>query len=194
MKSFLGRIAVVGGLSAAMVFGASGIAGAEPMVASYYGPGFDGAVTASGDIFDSSEHTAAHKTLPFGTELEVCYQGCTVVTVNDRGPFVQGRDLDLSQAAASDIGLVGVGEATVEVTEVGSGSSAASTESTENSESAEPVSSAPASTTGGSTYTVESGDILFGIAERFGTSVEAIIEANDIVNPNLIFPGTELSV
>jgi len=115
MKSFLGRVAVVGGLSAAMVFGASGIAAAEPMVSSWYGPGFNGAVTASGDVFHSWEYTAAHKTLPFGTKLLVSYGGeSVVVEVTDRGPYVAGRSLDLSQAAAESIGITVVGEGVVD--------------------------------------------------------------------------------
>ncbi|HEV8045854.1 MAG TPA: septal ring lytic transglycosylase RlpA family protein, partial [Rubrobacter sp.] len=61
--------------------------------------------------------TAAHKTLPFGTQLRVGYGGnSTVVTVNDRGPYVDGRDVDLSQAAAEMIGLTGPGVAPVQVT------------------------------------------------------------------------------
>ena len=94
---------------------------AEPMVASYYGNELAGNPTASGVPFDPYGYTAAHKTLPFGTQLEVCLQGCVTVTVNDRGPFVGGRDLDLSLGAAQAIGLTGAGVATVDVTVLGSG-------------------------------------------------------------------------
>ena len=59
--------------------------------------------------------TAAHKTLPFGTRLEVCYQGCTTVRINDRGPFIGARELDLSYGAAQAVGLVAPGVANVEV-------------------------------------------------------------------------------
>lgn len=89
---------------------------ADQMVASWYGPGFEGATTASGEPFDATDYTAAHKTLPFGTKLTVTLEGRSVVVrVNDRGPFVTGRDLDLSQAAAEQIGLIELGEATVSV-------------------------------------------------------------------------------
>jgi rare lipoprotein A len=89
---------------------------AQQMVASWYGPGFEGATTASGEPFDPNDYTAAHKTLPFGTKLIVTYNGKSVVVrVNDRGPHVEGRDIDLSQAAAEYIGLTAVGSAVVEV-------------------------------------------------------------------------------
>lgn len=92
------------------------MARAEQMVASWYGPGFEGATTASGETFNPNDYTAAHKTLPFGTKLIVTYNGRSVVVrINDRGPYVAGRDLDLSQAAAEYIGLTAAGEAAVEV-------------------------------------------------------------------------------
>ena len=60
--------------------------------------------------------TAAHKSLPFGTKLRVCYQGCTVVRINDRGPYIGARELDLSYGAAKAIGMVdsGVADVTIE--------------------------------------------------------------------------------
>jgi rare lipoprotein A len=71
---------------------------------------------ANGRPFDADDYTAAHKTLPFGTELAVSYGGETVrVTVTDRGPYVAGRELDISLAAAQKIGLTGKGEAPVRV-------------------------------------------------------------------------------
>lgn len=95
---------------------ASAVVKAEQMVASWYGPGFEGATTASGEPFDPSDYTAAHKTYEFGTRLIVTYEGRSVVVrVNDRGPYVAGRDLDLSQGAAEYIGLTSVGVATVNV-------------------------------------------------------------------------------
>jgi rare lipoprotein A len=95
---------------------AAGLAKAEQWVASWYGPGFEGATTASGEPFDPYDYTAAHRTLPFGTKLIVTFDGRSVVVrVNDRGPYVAGRDLDLSQAAAEHIGLTTVGLATVDV-------------------------------------------------------------------------------
>ncbi|HEX2240478.1 MAG TPA: septal ring lytic transglycosylase RlpA family protein [Actinomycetota bacterium] len=79
-------------------------------VASWYGPGFEGNSTASGDVFDPSLYTAASKELPLGSWLYVTHQGQGVVVyVNDRGPYVEGRILDLSQAAAAAIGITGLG-------------------------------------------------------------------------------------
>ena len=86
------------------------------MTASYYGYALAGLPTASGEPFDPEGHTAAHKELPLGTELLVKRGDESVrVTVNDRGPYVAGRDLDLSQGAAEKIGLIGPGEDQVEV-------------------------------------------------------------------------------
>lgn len=86
-------------------------------VASFYGNDTDHA-TASGQAFDENKLTAAHRSLPFGTKLRVSHGGRSViVTVNDRGPFVAGRVLDLSTAAARAVGLIGagVGKITAEV-------------------------------------------------------------------------------
>jgi len=95
--------------------------------ASYYGhqDGFDGNKTASGEIFNKNDLTAAHKTLPFGTILKVTNPATgksVTVRINDRGPFVPGRDLDLSYGAAKQIGLVGAGVRQVKVTLVKWGS------------------------------------------------------------------------
>ena len=86
-------------------------------MASYYG-NESGSKTASGQRFSQNALTAAHRTLPFGTKLRVSHGGrSVVVTVNDRGPFVRGRVLDLSTAAARIVGLTGagVGRVTAEV-------------------------------------------------------------------------------
>ena len=85
------------------------------MLASWYGPGFHGRTTANGERYDMYGNTAAHKTLRFGTKLRVCYQGCVDVVVNDRGPFIGSRELDLSYGAAQSIGLIDVGVAPVNV-------------------------------------------------------------------------------
>ncbi len=68
---------------------------------SWYGPGFDGKLTASGRVFNQNQYTCAHKYLPFGTKLVITnkYNKSLMVTVTDRGPFVYGRDLDLSKGA-----------------------------------------------------------------------------------------------
>jgi rare lipoprotein A len=88
------------------------------MTASFYGEEFHGRQTSSGEIFDMYEYTAAHKTLPFGTRLKVTNLAngrSVIVVVNDRGPFIPGRDLDLSYGAARKIGLVGMGVGKVKV-------------------------------------------------------------------------------
>jgi len=78
-------------------------------VASYYG-NESGSKTASGQRFNQNAMTAAHRSLPFGTRLKVTHSGrSVVVTVNDRGPFIRGRVLDLSKGAAHAIGLTGRG-------------------------------------------------------------------------------------
>lgn len=85
-------------------------------VASWYGPGFHGNRTANGERFDQHAMTAAHRTLPFGTRVRVTNLSngrSVVVRINDRGPFSPGRSLDLSQGAASAIGLLGAGVGTV---------------------------------------------------------------------------------
>lgn len=85
-------------------------------IASWYGPGFEGNHTASGDIFDSSLFTAASLDLPLGTWLYVTHGGRgVVVLVNDRGPYIDDRVLDLSRAAAEAIGITGLGWIEAEV-------------------------------------------------------------------------------
>jgi len=78
-------------------------------IASYYG-NEAGSRTASGQRFNQNAMTCAHRSLPFGTRLRVTHAGrSVVVTVNDRGPFIRGRVLDLSTAAARAVGLTGAG-------------------------------------------------------------------------------------
>jgi rare lipoprotein A len=87
-------------------------------LASWYGGKFQGRQTASGEIFDTNQFTAAHKTLPFGTVVKVTSLetgDSTVVRINDRGPFIPGRIIDLSRAAAAAIGLAGQGVAKVRI-------------------------------------------------------------------------------
>lgn len=86
-------------------------------VASFYG-NESGSKTASGQRFNQNAMTAAHRSLPFGTKLRVTHRGrSVVVTINDRGPFIKGRVLDLSTGAARAVGLTssGVGHVTAEV-------------------------------------------------------------------------------
>ncbi len=85
-------------------------------IASWYGPGFHGQRTANGEIYDMYAMTAAHKTLPFNTLVKVVDLDTgrwVVVRINDRGPFVPGRIIDLSYAAAQKLGIVEKGIARV---------------------------------------------------------------------------------
>ena len=86
--------------------------------ASWYGPGFHGKKTANGEIYNQNELTAAHRTLPLGTEVEVTNvkNGKSVeVEINDRGPYVRGRVIDLSRAAAIELGMKERGLAVVQI-------------------------------------------------------------------------------
>ncbi|MDR1803411.1 MAG: septal ring lytic transglycosylase RlpA family protein [Treponema sp.] len=85
-------------------------------IASWYGPDFHGRQTASGEIFDMTQYTAAHPTLPFGTMLTITNKQNNrrvTVRVNDRGPFVAARIIDLSRAAAEALDMIGTGTAPV---------------------------------------------------------------------------------
>ena len=87
-------------------------------VASYYGRRFAGRPTASGEAFDPQQLTAAHRTLPFGSLVRVTNPRngrSVVVRINDRGPYAHGRTIDLSRAAADEIGIVSAGHGTVEL-------------------------------------------------------------------------------
>ena len=91
--------------------------------ASYYGEAFNGRPTSSGEIFNMNAYTAAHKTLPFGTFLEVTNLENgkkVVVRVNDRGPFVPNREIDLSKAAAKSLGMISRGITRVSIKKVDS--------------------------------------------------------------------------
>ncbi|MGH8603032.1 MAG: septal ring lytic transglycosylase RlpA family protein [Gammaproteobacteria bacterium] len=86
--------------------------------ASWYGPGFHGEQTANGEIFNQNELSAAHRSLPLGTEVEVTNvkTGKSVeLEINDRGPYVKDRVIDLSRAAAIDLGIKEKGLATVKI-------------------------------------------------------------------------------
>lgn len=80
--------------------------------ASWYGPGFHGRRTANGEIFNANAMTAAHRTLPFGSKVRVTSQAngrSVIVRINDRGPFVGNRIIDLSKASAQKLGITGLG-------------------------------------------------------------------------------------
>ncbi len=98
----------------------------ETGYASYYAGKFQGRLTANGEVFDTRRFTAAHKTLPFNTIVRVTNLKTgesTLVRINDRGPFVEGRIIDLSRAAAAAIGMVGDGvvRVSVEIVSLGDG-------------------------------------------------------------------------
>lgn len=91
----------------------------ETCTASQYGvgDGYHGKRAADGSIFNTHAMTAAHKTLPFGSRVEVCNIAngrCAAVKITDRGPFVRGRCIDLSRAGADAIGMGGLAKVTVE--------------------------------------------------------------------------------
>lgn len=90
----------------------------ESGIASWYGDGYHGKPTANGEVYNMEALTAAHKTLPFNTLVRVVNRdnGKTVtVRINDRGPFVEGRVIDLSRKAAREIGIITSGLARVEL-------------------------------------------------------------------------------
>lgn len=87
-------------------------------VASWYGPGFHGRLTANGERYDMNGMTAAHKTLKFGTKVRVTNKNngkSVVVRINDRGPYADKRIIDLSKGAANAIGMIASGTASVSV-------------------------------------------------------------------------------
>lgn len=94
----------------------------EEGIASWYGPGFHGKTTANGERFNQNAMTAAHKLLPLGTEVRVTHLGngkSINVRINDRGPFVEDRVIDLSREAAARLNMLGTGTARVRVQSLG---------------------------------------------------------------------------
>jgi peptidoglycan lytic transglycosylase len=91
------------------------------MKASWYGPKFHGKITANGEHFDQMAFTAAHKKLKFGTLLRITNpknDKSVVVRINDRGPYISGRQLDLSKAAAQELGMIKKGVVKLKVEEI----------------------------------------------------------------------------
>jgi rare lipoprotein A len=184
-------------------------------LASWYGNGQAGGPTASGDAFDPGAFTAAHKTLPFGTQLTVSYRGRTAqVTINDRGPYTGGRELDLSPAAADYLGLTRVGVDYVDYTVTSRGGygarqaasydarrSAAGARAHVRDYRANRVDrvdgragwrNATPRAGGGSHYVVRPGDTMWGISAQLGTTVHRLAAANGIANPNVISVGQRI--
>ena len=99
-----------------------GMGGGSSGVASWYGGKFHGRKTASGETYNQNALTAAHRTLPFGTRVRVTRLdtgNSVVVRINDRGPFKAGRVIDLSERAAEEIGMTGVGVTPVKLEVLG---------------------------------------------------------------------------
>ena len=93
-------------------------AAAQAQIATHYGKEFAGRRTASGERFNPGAMTAAHRTLPFGTKVRVTNSRSgqsVIVRINDRGPFVKGRSIDLSSGAARAIGMGSTGNVRIEV-------------------------------------------------------------------------------
>lgn len=92
--------------------------------ASWYGPKFHGKFTANGEVYDQMALTAAHKSLSFGTLLKITNPKngkAVIVRINDRGPYIEGRELDLSKGAAIELGILEKGVARVKIQEVALG-------------------------------------------------------------------------
>ena len=120
MRGLLVAVLVSLSLSPAMTAGvfASEVGRAETGYASWYGARFQGRPTANGETFDTNQLTAAHKTLPFDSIVRVTNlenDRSVVVRINDRGPFVEDRIIDLSRAAADAIGLTAAGVGMVRI-------------------------------------------------------------------------------
>ncbi|MFV3386332.1 septal ring lytic transglycosylase RlpA family protein [Pseudomonas sp. NY15364] len=112
--ALLGALTLLGGCS---TFG-GGPGGSETGKASYYGDRHHGQRTASGERFDQNALTAAHRTLPFGTRVRVTNlnnERSVVLRINDRGPFVRGRVIDVSRAAATQLDMLRAGVVPVRV-------------------------------------------------------------------------------
>ncbi|MBM4176886.1 MAG: septal ring lytic transglycosylase RlpA family protein [Ignavibacteria bacterium] len=93
------------------------------MLASWYGPGFHGRMTANGEIYDQFDLTAAHKSMKFGTLLRITNKAndkSVIVRINDRGPYVGDREIDLSYGAAKSLGILkpGVKKLAIEMVKV----------------------------------------------------------------------------
>lgn len=106
--------------------------------ASWYGPNFHGKITANGEIFDMNELTAAHRTLPFNTMVRVdnLDNGRTIIVrINDRGPYVDNRIIDLSRKAAADLGMINSGTASVRLSLIREGDRSVTAQNSSSRES-----------------------------------------------------------
>ena len=189
---------------------------ADTALASWYGPGFHGQTTASGEVFNAYGYSAAHKTLPLGTELTVSYAGRSVdLVVNDRGPYSGGRDLDLSQGAAEYLGLTDAGVDYVDYHVAGAGGYAANDQYAADTGYAPgggyaeedyagqgsgaagvaadyDVGSGGQDDESGGSYVVQYGDTLTGIGAELGVSVDQLVAANGLTDPDVVYAGQTL--
>ena len=184
-------------LGGAFLVISDGYAQTKTGLASYYGPELAGQPTASGEPFNPYGFTAAHRTLPLGTKLIVSSGGRSVeVTVNDRGPYSGGRDLDLSQGAADYLGLTYAGVDYVDYTVVGGYGAGGYSGGGSTYTGTDGLSQAPAaqfsSNDQSGTYVVQAGDTLYGIAAELGTTVDHLVATNGIEDPNLLYVGDTL--
>lgn len=121
MKKFRVQLGIIALFTTAFVFGAEKELIKLEAIASFYAEDFHGRPTASGELFDMNALTAAHKTLPFGTMLEICNleNGRKVtVRVNDRGPFIPNREIDVSKGAAQRLDMISSGVARVSIRKI----------------------------------------------------------------------------
>ena len=114
-------ILVVTALACSLAFAQTKPATSQTGVCSYYSRQHDGHITAGGKKFNSNELTAAHRTYPMGTKLKLTNTAndkTVEVVVNDRGPFVKGREISVTRRAASELGFIKQGLATVRIEEI----------------------------------------------------------------------------
>jgi rare lipoprotein A len=196
VKLRLSQLLCIALLAGSLIILSDGHAETDEGLASYYGAELAGQPTAGGEPFDPHGFTAAHRTLPLGTKLWVSYGGRSVqVTVNDRGPYVGGRELDLSQGAAEYIGLTRAGVDYVDYTVAGGGYGtgrySSEADYASRSGGAGYYSGMRTGTAGGA-YVVQAGDTLSGIAAQLGTTVGDLAATNGIEDPDLVYAGQTL--
>ncbi len=179
----------------------AGRAEAREALASWYGPGFEGQPTASGELFDKTDFTCAHKTLPLGSVLDVSYNGrSTQCRVNDRGPYVGDRELDLSEAAADYLGLTGAGVDIVDYdistgapdSVAGDGYPASPTPKNTATEYGDSTGYEDSAGVAAGNYYVEPGDTLREVSAQLGTSTWSLASLNSIEDPDVLPAGTAL--
>lgn len=189
------RVLCVAVLCLALIAFSAGQAGAEQALASWYGPGFQGQPTASGEPFDKYDFTCAHKTLPLGTVLNVAYEGrSTQCRINDRGPYWGNHELDLSQGTAEYLGLdeVGVDVIGYSVTGGRASNGVPAGASAQNKNVVSSETSGNAKSSGAGEYVVRPGDTMSEIADALGTSSDVLASLNGIADPDIILEGQVL--